>query len=144
MSSRGHPEWFIRDDPIFQNLLEIRDSLLHLLDRKVNGPRDASIASQLNGAIRIRVKHLRANALYSAGIDDVFEADLYKLDYRISRFGHFFNRGNQDLFAESRNVLEVHLYNLVEWIEDEVSWKGEEAMLNSFPLRPCLRKKENR
>ena len=63
------------------------------------------------------------------------------LDYRISGIGHFFNRGDQDLFAKSKERLEGHLDILVEWIELEVASRGEGAMLKGFPLRSFLRRK---
>lgn len=160
MYTNAQPKMSISADPTFQNLLEIRDSLLHLLDCKIEIASAATTASskeyisELNEDIRTKIQHLRANTLYLAGTNNRFEDDLNTLEHEISlsplpspsRFGKLFNRRDKGvgLFADStlKEKFQGHLGALVVRIEDQVEWKGEKAMLKELPLKPFLQKEE--
>ena len=130
----------IRADPTFQDLLEIRDSLLHLLDRRIEGPPKILAPPQLNEAIRIRIKDLGANALCSAGTDSSFEEDLYMLDYKDSGFGCILNRGIRDCSPNLRKGFGAIWTLWWSGLKSRLCKKGEGAMLNNFPLKQVLRK----
>lgn len=129
----------IRTNPTFIQLLEIRESLFDLLDRKLRESCAEFTTPQLDQSIRTRIQHLENNALYLAGSLDSFRRDINK---RLSKM----SRWHQDRYRQDRNdcVREIRgeISFLVEIIEFEVMTRGSLAMLGELSLAPFLEEEE--
>ena len=84
-------------DPDVQQFVEIRDFLFSLLDRTING----ATSSNLNEAIRSRIRALQANPLYSKPWAYGLRNELDSSDGYMSR-SRIFSRSNDKQIMEKR------------------------------------------
>ena len=95
----------IYENPDVKQLVEIRESLFSLLDRKINGVFSKATSSNLNRAIRSRTRALKANPLYGTSGNDL-KIELGVLDLSVSRVIQFFG------CDDDKRVLEITMTNL--------------------------------
>ena len=136
----AQPILYIQDDPTYQELLKIRDSLFHLLWLRFDNFRWSSkdkTRREIESEILSAIQDLRANALYDAGKHDEFEKELKTLVHRITGWSFF--EADDRKWLDSREDLQIHFKDLQERIVGEVCQKGEEAMLGEISLKPFLR-----
>ena len=103
-----------------QQLVEIRESLFNLLERKLNGAFSTSGSAQLNEAIRSRTRDLRANVL-CARPGYGLRKDLEALDASVSRLGHLLESDDKGSMNEILTRLRFRFDVWFERIEQEAA-----------------------
>ena len=120
----------VYENPDFKQLVEIRESVFSLLDRKINGVFSKATSSNLNRAIRSRTRALKANPLYGTSGNEL-QLELGVLDLSVSRVIHFFG------CDDDRRVLEIITANLRGHFDVWFKKLQDEAVLCGVVLRGC-------
>lgn len=136
---------YIDEDPIFQELLEIRKSLFDLIRHRASFRENFKFKEKQKDNVKIRskIQILRANALYKAGRHRTFEKDLWTLYRRTERQRCLFDIGvAPERFYEVNEALGAHFNSLVGSIRREARWREEEFQLEELSVKPFFKKRD--